>query len=207
MRVEDAKLRWSGLPAPLVNHLEGVSRGARALAERWDVDPDDAALAGYLHDVARARSPEVLLKQAREYAVAVHPVEEAFPVLLHGAVGAAEVAKEWPELDEGFLAAISYHSTGRGEMSALEKVVVLADKLEPRGGPPEPFFEELNELAFRDLDKAVLRFLEWQVRHLLDRGNLVHPASIDAWNRLVMARGATPLRDDKALRALRVRSE
>lgn len=187
--LEDAQHWCEELPANMINHLEGVSRGAVALAERWDVVPEDAALAGYLHDVARARAPEVLLKQARAYGIAVHPVEEAFPVLLHGPVGAAEVAKAWPELEEAFLAAISYHSTGRGEMSALEKVVFLADKLEPRGGPPDSFFEELNELAFRDLDKAVLRFLEWQVRHLLDRENLVHPASIDAWNRLVIERG------------------
>lgn len=174
------------MPAGLLNHLAAVSIGSVALAERWNVDPEEAALAGFLHDVARAREPEVLLRQAREYGVTVHPVEEAFPVLLHGSVGAAEVAKEWPELGEGFLAAISYHSTGRWEMSTLEKVVFLADKLEPRGGPPDPFFEELNALAFKDLDKAVMRFLEWQVRHLLDRGNLVHPASIDAWNRLAM---------------------
>lgn len=186
--LEGARQRWPDLPASLLNHLEGVSKGSIALAERWDVDPEEAALAGYLHDVARARAPEVLLRQAHQYGVRVDAVEAAFPVLLHGAVGAAEVAREWPELDDGFLAAISFHSTGRWEMTALEKVVFLADKLEPRGGLPDTFFEDLHEVAFKDLDKAVMRFLEWQVRHLLDRGNLVHPASIDAWNRLVMAR-------------------
>lgn len=171
--------------------MERVSVEAAALAARWTTDPEIAALAGFLHDVARARPPELLLQQAEHFGVPIDPVSRAFPVLLHGAVGAAEVARAWSDTDEELLAAVSYHSTGRWEMGQLEKIVFLADKLDPRKEGPDPALAALREVAYHDLDEAVLRVLQGQVRHLMERQGMVHPAAIGAWNWLVLgtARG------------------
>ncbi len=185
----EARVFAKGLPSNLIDHLESVSREALALAERWDSDPEHTAVAAYLHDVARARKPDLLLEQSKQHALNVHPVEQAFPVLLHGPVGAAEVAARWPEAGQDFLAAINHHSTGRGQMTLLEKIVFMADKLDPRGQAPDPFFATLRGLAMEDLDAALLKFLDWQVQHLLERGSLVHPASIDARNALLIPGG------------------
>ena len=168
--------------------MERVSQQAGDLGARWGTDPERATLAGFLHDVARARPPELLLQQAEAFGVPVDQVSRAFPVLLHGAVGAAEVNRAWSGIDEDLLAAVSYHSTGRWEMGQLEKIVFLADKLDPRKEGPDPALATLRELAYHDLDEALLHFLQGQVRHLMQRQGMVHPGSIEAWNRLVIGR-------------------
>ena len=86
-------------------------------------------MAGFLHDVARAQSPELLLEQAQELGIAINPMEEAMPLLLHGPVAAALLQQELE--DEGVVNAVRWHTTGRWGMSALEQVVFLADKTDP----------------------------------------------------------------------------
>ena len=176
------------LPAGLLAHMERVSTTAQQLANRWGADPDAAALAGFLHDVARAQPPEALLAQARELGLPVHPVEERTPLLLHGPVGAVLVDRLEPGLSEELRQAIAWHSTGRWGMTLLEKVVFLADKLEPGKQGYYQGLDDLNDLAQQDLDQALLNYLEWSVRHLMERGVLVHPATIDARNWLLAQR-------------------
>lgn len=186
--LDEARRQWGEVPRGLREHMERVSAEAAALAARWATDPELAALAGFLHDVARARPPDLLLEQAENMGLPVDPVSRAFPLLLHGAVGAAEVARAWCDLDGELLAAIRHHSTGRWEMGQLEKIVFLADKLDPRKAGPDPALTELRELAYRDLDEAVLSVIQGQVRHLMERQGMVHPAAIEAWNWLVLGR-------------------
>lgn len=180
-----ARRHWAHLPRGLLDHLERVSALAAELAVRWSVDPERSALAGYLHDVARAQTPHDLLAKAEYLGLAIHPVEAAVAVLLHGPVGAALVRQELKIADEEVLAAITWHSTGRWGMSNLEKVVFLADKLDPEKDGYYPGLEGLPALAQENLDRAVLHYLEWQIRHLLERGGLLHPATIDARNWLL----------------------
>ena len=185
--LDDARGQWAHLPAGLIAHLERVSEGARALAARWDVDPERAALGGFLHDVARAQPPPTLLRQARDLGLPVGPVEEAVPLLLHGPVGARLACPEADSTEQDVVTAIAWHSTAREGMSNLEKVVFLADKLDPdKQGYYPPGLERLPELAQEHLDLAVVRYLEWQVRHLLERGGVIHPAALDARNWLLL---------------------
>ncbi|MBI2887733.1 MAG: bis(5'-nucleosyl)-tetraphosphatase (symmetrical) YqeK [Chloroflexi bacterium] len=185
-----ARRHWGRLPQGLLDHLERASVLAADLARRWGVDPERAALAGYLHDIARAEPLEALAARARSYGLTVHPVEEALPVLLHGPVGAAQARTELGIEDGEVLAAVAWHSTGRWGMGALEKAVFLADKLDPEKEGYYPGLERLPELAQRDLDGAVLRYLEWQVGHILAQSGLLHPAAIEARNWLLLQRGA-----------------
>ncbi len=179
-----ARSRWEHLPAGLLEHLERVSHGAHHLAQRWDVDPETAALAGFLHDVARAQSPELLLEQAQELGIAINPMEEAMPLLLHGPVAAALLQQELE--DEGVVNAVRWHTTGRWGMSALEQVVFLADKTDPNKLNGSPGRQKVAQLGETSLNLAVVRYLERSSRRLLKQGRMLHPASIEARNWLLL---------------------
>ena len=180
----EARSRWAHLPASLREHLERVSHGAHHLAQRWDVDPETAALAGFLHDVARAQSPELLLEQAQELGIPINPMEEAMPLLLHGPVAAALLQQELA--DEGVVNAVRWHTTGRWGMSALEQVVFLADKTDPNKINDSPGMQKVAQLGETSLNLAVVRYLERSTRRLLKQGRMLHPASIEARNWLLL---------------------
>lgn len=184
--VADVERAWAGLPAGLVRHMRSVSALAGELAARWGADPREAELAGFLHDVARAEPPQRLLALAQELGVPVNRVEAETPLLLHGPVGSAQVLARLPWVTEPMAQAIRWHSTGRWGMGLLEKVVFLADKLEPGKEGYYQGLGDLSDLARQDLDRAVLRYLDWLIGHLIDRGQLVHAATIDAHNWMLL---------------------
>ncbi|MEK7217079.1 MAG: bis(5'-nucleosyl)-tetraphosphatase (symmetrical) YqeK [Chloroflexota bacterium] len=177
---------WEHLPQSLIDHLERVSRLSGELAARWSVDPEAAELAGFLHDIARAQRPEVLLQLARDLGLPIDPVEETTPLLLHGPVGAALARDAVTGAGDDVFQAITWHSTARPGMSDLEKVVFLADKLDPgKAGYYPPELNPLGQLAKAGLDEAVVFYLDWQLRHLLERGLAIHSAAVHARNWLL----------------------
>lgn len=180
--------RLSHLPAWVLEHCQRVSEMARTLARRFGVDEERAALAGLLHDVARAASAQELLAAAVRHDLPVDVVMEQVPVLLHGPVGAAWARQNLGITDEEVLAAVTWHTTGRPEMSDLEKVVFLADKLEPEKGEHQVGLEPVYEAAQQDLNGALLAYFDWQLRHLLDRNGPIHPAMVLARNALLEQR-------------------
>lgn len=185
LTLDVARRHFAHLPEGLIAHLERVSTLARHLALRWDAEPERCALAGFLHDIARADAPRELLRRAKEHGFPLHPVEEMVPVLLHGPFAAHQVREVFWLKDEDVLNAICWHSTGRYSMGLIEKIVLLADKLDPEKDGYYPGLEDLPQLAEQDLDRAVLRYLEWQTRRLLEEGGQIHPAAIEARNFLL----------------------
>ncbi|MCG3775120.1 MAG: hypothetical protein JW395_1949 [Nitrospira sp.] len=181
-----AKQQWSHLPAGLIAHLERVSANADRLARRWHVDPEPAALAGYLHDIARAQSPDLLLTQARELGLPVNPVEESLPILLHGPVAAAVIHKELATTDESIEAAVCWHSTGRWGMTDLEKVVFIADKIDPDKLERTSYMQDVARLAEEDLNASIVTYIEGLTQQLLQRGGLIHPATVEARNWIIL---------------------
>ena len=181
------------LPRGLLDHCWRVSQTARLLAAPADVDAERAALGGLLHDVARAYSDQELLAATARYGLSVDEVEQRTPVLLHGPVGAAWARRELGIDDEEILQAVAWHSTGRGPMTTLEKVVFLADKLEPEKGERYPDRDTLLATAQRDINAALIVCLDQQLRYLLERSALLHPASIAARNAALIARAMPPL--------------
>lgn len=171
-----------------------MSNTARKLADAAGVAAERAALGGLLHDSARAFTDQELLAAAARYGVPVDEIEQRVPVLLHGPVGAAWARRELGIDDEEVLQAVAWHSTGRGPMTALEKVVFLADKLEPEKGGRYPSLDALFATARRDIDAALIVCLDQQLRYLLERNALLHPASVAARNAALIARAAPPPR-------------
>lgn len=164
-------------------HVRGVVEAAADLASRWGVDAQKARLAAVLHDVARDEPSNSLLKQVLDFGIMVDEITRGEPALLHAVAGASVAEHEFGVRDPDVLAAIRYHTTGRAGMSRLERVIYLADCIEP--GRDFPGVARLQELARSSLDGAVLAALEQTIRYVLDRGRLLHPDTVAARNDLL----------------------
>lgn len=167
-------------------HVLGVVGTSLELAGRYGVDPEKARIAALLHDVAKEYSRERLLKAALDFGIVLSELELRATALIHAPVGAEMARREFGVDDPDILAAIRYHTTGRAGMSPLEKVVFLADYIEP--GRSFPGVDEVRNAALASLDEAVLLALDQSLVYLITRGRLIHPDALAARNELLQAR-------------------
>ena len=187
-RLEDlVAARVAALPRGLREHISRVQQLAFELGHHHGADQEKVRLGALAHDIARAMKGEELLGHARRLGIPVHPVEARVPLLLHGPV-AAELFRSAGGLDDPEIyEAVYWHSTAHMGMGPTAKIVFLADKLDPQKAGRYPYLDELKDMATRDLDTAILEFLSRELVALLSQGGLVHPASVDARNELLMA--------------------
>ena len=136
-------------------HTLGVAYTATALAMCHGVDLDKAFIAGLLHDCAKGLSHEERLRICMQNNLPVSAIERENPSLLHAKVGAYLARTDYHVTDEDVLNAIMYHTTGRPAMGILEKIIYIADFIEPNRRPLRRM-EEIRYLAFQDLDAAML---------------------------------------------------
>lgn len=156
-------------------HSLGVAETARRLAERHGADPQQAELAGLLHDAAREWKAAELVEAAARWDLPVGYLERMAPMAcLHGPVGSHLARETFGVADEGVLAAIAHHTMGREAMSLLEKVVFMADAIEPNR-PDAPYIRELREVVWQDLDLACRRAYDLTFEYLLKSGQPIHP--------------------------------
>jgi predicted HD superfamily hydrolase involved in NAD metabolism len=166
-------------------HVLGVAATARELAVRFGADPDKAELAGLLHDAAREWRPPQLLASAREWGLHVGSLEEMAPMpSLHAPLGAEVAKREFGVSDPEVLSAIAHHTLGAEGMSTLDKVLFLADSIEPGRGDQE-YLREIRQLSRTDLDRACLKSLDQTFTYLLKSGQVLHPRSVQARNWLI----------------------
>ena len=135
-------------------HSIGVEEVACDLAAIYGYDVEKAGLAGLLHDCAKNLSDQELLDNCKENNIAVSEIEERFPYLLHGKVGAILAESKYEVKDEEILNSIRYHTTGRPNMTLLDKIIFTADYIEPYR-KPLPRIEDIRWTAYTDLDYAV----------------------------------------------------
>lgn len=167
-----------------LRHSQGVAAYAERLAAKYGVAQDKAKLAGLMHDYARDLPEQELLARGGEAGLISHEVEKKFPVLLHAPVGAWLLRTELGLEDEEILQAISRHTVGAPAMSPLDKIIYLADALEP--GRQYPGVEELRRLAEEDLDQGLLKVLEGSILYVLKKRQPLHPATVEARNYLLL---------------------
>jgi predicted HD superfamily hydrolase involved in NAD metabolism len=191
---DSLKREVEGMPAGLRRHIEGVVGEARRLARLHGVDEERAALAALGHDVARAVPPSDLPRVAAEHGLEPSEIERAEPILLHGPVGALILAGRYGIEDEDVLAAARYHTTGRAGMSPVEKVVFVADKIEEGKVREQPELAAVRQAAERDLDEAILAYLDVHTARAVRRGWPLHPDAVAARNELLLARGGSRAR-------------
>lgn len=163
-------------------HTLGVVDTAIKLAERFGADPEKADTAALLHDYSKCWSKETL----REWIVRRQLGDELLQhgaALWHAFVGAEAVRVRLGIHDPDILNAIRYHTSGRPKMSLLEKVVCLADYIEP--GRDFPGLQEVRQQAEHDLDGALLRSLNNTILLLLQNNRKLYPLTIEARNDLL----------------------
>ena len=149
-----------------VAHVAGCCETAQALARRYGADERDAARAGILHDVTKALTGEQQLQLCEHFSLDITEFEREHPKLLHAKTGAAVAERIFGE-NEAVCSAICYHTTGCAEMTTLEKIIYLADYIEPT----RVFdgVEQLREAAWRDLDEGMLLGLDMTLEHLREQ--------------------------------------
>ena len=160
-----------------VPHATGVCETAREMARKFGADEELAARAGILHDVTKALGAKQQLMLAEKWNVALTDFERANPHLLHAKTGAAAARELFGECEE-VANAIEWHTTGKPDMTKIEKIVYLADMIEPNR--TYPGVEEIRAAAEKDLDEGVLLALERTISHLQEEGFAVCEDSIRA---------------------------
>ena len=135
-------------------------------------DIKDAQVSGLLHDCAKCIPNKKKLKMCSEHNIPVSDFERSHPFLLHSRLGAYIAHEKYGIDDQEILSAINYHTTGRREMSLLEKIIYIADYMEP-GRKQAPNLSAIRKAAFEDLDKALLMILEDTLSYLHSTGSVV----------------------------------
>ena len=186
----DAAANWQNLPmeelepivirllkANRVAHVLGCRDTAVALAKRWGVDENDAARAGILHDITKALDGPLQLTLCREYGTILDEFGYKYPKTLHALTGSLVAERIFGE-SPAVVSAICHHTTGKADMNLLEKIIYVADYMEPCRDFPG--VEVLRELAFSNITAALKLGLEMTLQHLANLGDEVSPASAQA---------------------------
>ncbi len=155
-------------------HTLGVMYTAGALAMCHGVNLEKALTAGLLHDCAKCIPPEKKIKLCKKNHIWISEVEYANPGLLHAKLGAFYAERKYHIDDADILCAIRCHTTGRPAMSPLDKVIYIADYIEP-GRLELPNMNIVRKLAFQDLDSCVCRILEDSLIYLESRNIPLDP--------------------------------
>ncbi|MBO0441470.1 bis(5'-nucleosyl)-tetraphosphatase (symmetrical) YqeK [Candidatus Enterococcus ikei] len=163
-------------------HVLGVEEMAVALAAKYGASEEKASIAALTHDYAKERPDEEfeLIIQRDGYDQDLLNYGNA---IWHGLVGASMVQRELGIDDEEILEAIRLHTTGAAKMSLLDKIIYVADYIEP--GRNFPGVKEARELALVDLDEAVAYETKHTLLHLIEQEQKIYPKTIETYNQWV----------------------
>ena len=162
---------YSMVRAKRIPHIRGTEEEAVRLAKRWDVDETLVRRAAILHDCTKYLELDEQLALCKKYGVELDELEQRAVKLLHSKTGAC-IAKHVFGEDEQVYQAIFWHTTGKVGMSMAEKVIYLADYIEPTRDFDG--VEPLRKLAYEDIDKALLMGMEMTIEEMKQRGNPIH---------------------------------
>ena len=160
-----------------VAHVLGCRDAAVALAKHWGADPVAAARAALLHDVTKALDGPLQLTLCHSYGMILDDFSKRYPKTLHALTGALVADRIFGE-NEVVVSAIRHHTTGKADMRLLEKIIYIADYVEPNRTIPG--VDKLRHLAFTDLDAALKEGLLMTVSYLNEQGSEVSPESREA---------------------------
>lgn len=164
-------------------HSLSVQRMARRLAKIYGADEEKASLAGLVHDCAKWMSPFQSFRAAKRYGIKLDSIERKQPGILHAIIG-GELASDLFSIDDPeILSAIKSHTTGRSQMSLMDKILYVADYAEPLREYDGA--AKVRKLAYENIDIAMLEAIEQKIQHLLEKRYLIHPRTITARNEIL----------------------
>ncbi len=163
-------------------HSVGVEDVCCDLALIHGDDVFKASITGILHDCAKYLTGEELIAECERYRIKISEIERKLPdMLLHAKVGEVYAKERYGIIDEYILKAIEYHTTGRPAMSKLEKIVYVADYIEPNR-KLIPNLNYIRETAYQDLDEAIKIITKQILEYLSNKDNLIDPLTKETYN-------------------------
>lgn len=161
-------------------HTIGVMYTAASLAMCYGADMQKALTAGLLHDCGKYCPAKEQIELCEKYGISLTESELEMPALIHAKLGAYLAERKYGIKDVEILDAIRYHTTGRPDMSMLEKIVYIADYIEPNRREI-PGLAEIRGIVFQDIDRAVYLSAHRTVRYLTDGGKSVDPMTVSTY--------------------------
>ena len=159
-------------------HSEGVVKRALEYAEVYKVDKEIAKLSAIAHDIAKELTEEEIEEYLRKYNIELDVIEKVNKSLIHAKIG-AYICKYEFGFSEDMVNAIKYHTTGREDMSILEKIIYLADATEENRSYD---YTEYVDVIKTNIDEGMVKVSKWVIDSLLERNNLIHLDSIKCYN-------------------------
>lgn len=185
MTIQEIKIKLEkSLNQKRYRHSLNVMDTSVQLAKKHGEDVEKAAVAGLLHDCARDIRGQELFEVCSRFGIEINDMNKLQPELLHGQLGIYIAKEQYGITDDYILRAIRYHTTGCSNMSMLDKIVFIADSIEPNR--IFPGVEDLRRTAYSDIDESVLQSLDRTIKYVISKGALIHPDTIEARNFLVL---------------------
>lgn len=164
-------------------HSVRVMEESIELAKIFNCNVEKATIAGLLHDCGKFESKQELLKKSFDFDIIQKDAHIDDSALIHGALGAEIARQEFKVEDMDVLNAIRYHTTGRPNMSLLEKIVYISDYIEP--GRNFSGVNIVRKLAYKNLDVALFKAMNQTIKYLIDKELYIHPDTFNARNYLI----------------------
>ena len=158
-------------------HSLGVMETAEKMARQFGEDAEKAKIAGLLHDCAKDIDKDEMIAMCDALGVELDPVKREQRSVVHADLGAKLLETEFGIFDPDIISAVKYHTLGRVNMTNLEKILYIADIIEP-GRKPWEGIEDLRRIAMADLDCAMLYAVDRSVEYVLHRHKILHSQTL-----------------------------
>ncbi len=161
-------------------HSVSVSFTCTALAMRYGYDIQKAELAGLMHDCAKRFTDSELIQKCQKHGVALTEAEIKAPAVIHAKYGAYLAENKYGIHDLEIISAIACHTTGKTDMTTLDKLLYIADYIEPRRDKAANL-PQMRYLAFQDLDETMYEILKATIEYLSQKGSSIDPMTLQAF--------------------------
>lgn len=169
-------------------HSLGVAKKAIELAKIYGVQEEIAKKVGIAHDIAKEMTDEEMIEYAKANNIRIDEIETVKPSLLHGKIG-ADIATKKFGFTQDMINAIKWHTTGRENMSMLEKIIYVADKTEENRKGTRFNLEKSRELSTQNIDETLIFLMNEFITYNVKNEWLIHPETIKARNDLLLNEG------------------
>ena len=162
------------------NHSKGTAKTAKELAILYKEDSEKAYLAGLVHDCTREIDIKIQIEMLEALGIEVDEITLTTKELLHAITAEYLMINQFNIYDKEVISAVKYHTTGRENMTLLEKILFLADVIEPSRSFPG--IDYIRQLAKSNIDEALLEAFESSIKFLLYKRQMIHPSTFLARN-------------------------
>lgn len=160
-------------------HSEGVVQRALEYAQIYGADENEVKLSAIAHDIAKELPKDKIISYAKEIGVNLDKIEKINLNLPHAKLG-AQICKTKYEFTDDMANAVKYHTTGRENMSLLEKIIYLADATEP--GRTYFDLQYYVDLIKKDIDRGLFEVTKWNIENIVSKGGIVHLDTVRCYN-------------------------